>query len=183
MSAIDTTEPTGEERHLIQAAQQDPVHFAALYERNFDRVYAFLARRVPTREEAEDLTAEVFHQAIAGLDHFEWRGMPFIAWLLGIAANLLAKRWQRVTRQPEMSAVDLELVADSEATERQALLAQLVALLPVDQRRVVLARFVEQRSIREIARDLGRSEGAIKQLQFRALESLRHHAMERSRHE
>jgi len=183
LSAIDTTEPIGEERRMIQAAQQDPIHFAALYERNFDRVYAFLARRVPTREEAEDLTAEVFHQAIAGLDRFEWQGTPFVGWLLGIAANLLAKRWQRATRQPEILSEDLELVASSDATERQALLAQLVALLPDDQRHVVLARFVEQRSIRDIARDLGRSAGAIKQLQFRALENLRNHVKARSHHE
>ena len=182
MSAIDTTEPIGEERRMIQAAQQDPIHFAALYERNFDRVYAFLARRVPTREEAEDLTA-VFHQAIAGLDRFEWQGTPFVGWLLGIAANLLAKRWQRATRQPEILFEDLELVASSDTTERRALLAQLVALLPDDQRHVVLARFVEQRSIRDIARDLGRSAGAIKQLQFRALENLRNHVKARSHHE
>jgi RNA polymerase sigma-70 factor (ECF subfamily) len=183
LSAIDTADPAGEERHLIQAAQQDPVHFAALYERNFDRVYAFLARRVATREEAEDLTAEVFHQAIAGLNRFEWQGTPFIAWLLGIAAKLLAKRWQRATRQPEVSADDLDLAGDPGPLDRQALLAELIALLPEDQRRVILSRFVEQRSLREIAQDLGRSEGAIKQLQFRALEKLRQHAKEKHHHE
>jgi len=183
LSVIDTTEPTGEERHLVEAAQRDPIHFAPLYERNFDRVYAFLERRIPSREEAEDLTAEVFHQAMAGLNHFEWQGTPFVAWLLGIAANLLAKRWQRANRQLETPAPNIELATDSDATERHALLAQLVALLPDDQRRVILSRFVEQRSIRDIARDLGRSEGAVKQLQFRAMETLRQHTKKRQPYE
>ena len=87
------------ERLLIEAAQQDPARFAELYESNFQRVYAFLLRRVGSREEAEGLTAEVFHQALASISRFEWRGRPFVAWLLGIAGNILRDRWQRVTRQ------------------------------------------------------------------------------------
>ena len=182
MKAIepDATEPVGEERQWIEAAQRNPIHFAVLYERNFDRVYAFLARRVPTREEAEDLTAEVFHQAIASLTSFEWQGTPFIGWLLGIAANLLSKRWQRAIRQPEVPADDLDLAGAPDEPERHAMFAQLVDRLPGDQRLVVLRRFIDQRSIREIAHELGRSEGAIKQLQFRALENLRNYT--RSRH-
>ena len=58
------------ERLLIEAAQRDPRRFAELYEQNFDRVYAFIARRVRNREEAEDLTSEVFHQALANLPRF-----------------------------------------------------------------------------------------------------------------
>src|SRR6266550_3545624 len=75
------------ERLLIEAAQRDPSRFAELYEDNFERVYAFIARRVRDRDEAEDLTSEVFHQALANLARFEWRGVPFAAWLFRIAAN------------------------------------------------------------------------------------------------
>ncbi len=84
-----------DERLLIEAAQRDPSCFAELYENNFDRVYAFMARRAGSRDEAEDLTAEVFHQALAGIGRFQWRGLPFVAWLLGIAGNLLRDRWHR----------------------------------------------------------------------------------------
>jgi len=77
----------GDERLLIEAAQQDPRRFGELYERNIDRVYAFVARRAGDREEAEDLTAEVFHHALANLGRFEWRGVPFVAWLLQIAGT------------------------------------------------------------------------------------------------
>src|SRR5262249_58842283 len=90
-----------DERLLIEAAQRDPGRFAELYERNFDRVYAYIAHRVHDRDAAEDLTAEVFHQALVTLGSFEWRGVPFVAWLLGIAAHVLAKRWQEGAAQPK----------------------------------------------------------------------------------
>jgi RNA polymerase sigma-70 factor (ECF subfamily) len=167
-----------DERLLIEAAQSDPGRFAELYENNFNRVYAFVARRVNDREEAQDVTAEVFHQALKNLGRFQWRGVPFAAWLLRIAANALADRWQRAARGVEVPAEEgLEDRAGSATgdaeVERHAMLFQLVERLPEDQRLVVVRRFVDQKSVREIARELGRSEGAVKQLQFRALETLR----------
>ena len=164
-----------DERLLIEAAKQDPTRFAELYENNFHRVYAFIARRVRDRAEAEDLTAEVFHQALSNLGRFEWRGIPFAAWLLRIAANTLADRWQRAAKIREVPADELERAeagADQQV-ERRAMLFQLVDRLPDDQRLVIVRRFVEQKSVKEIAQELGRSEGAVKQLQFRALENLR----------
>jgi len=171
-----------DERLLIEAAQQDPSRFAELYEKNFHRVYAFIARRVHDRAEAEDLTAEVFHQALSNLGRFEWRGVPFAAWLLRIAANMLADRWQRASKILEVPAESLEN-ADAgvdQEVERRAMLFQLVERLPDDQRLVIVRRFVEQKSVREIAQELGRTEGAVKQLQFRALQSLRTKALGKS---
>jgi RNA polymerase sigma-70 factor, ECF subfamily len=166
-----------QERRLIEAAQSDPSRFAELYESNFHRVYAFVVRRVSSRDEAQDVTAEVFHQALRNLGQFQWRGVPFAAWLLRIAANALADRWQRSSRAVEVPADEAQIEqqpsADVNDVERRAMLFQLVDRLPSDQRLVVLRRFVEQKSIREIAQELGRSEGAVKQLQFRALETLR----------
>jgi RNA polymerase sigma-70 factor (ECF subfamily) len=161
------------ERRLIAAAQKDPRRFAVLYEQNFDRVYAYVAGRVRNRAEAEDLTAEVFQQALAHLSRFEWRGVPFRAWLLRIAANALADHWQRAVRERGSP-----LPADPEAlrpeeVEARARLFRLVRRLPPAQRRVIVLRFVEERSIREIAEALRRTEGAVKQLQFRALANLR----------
>ena len=160
-----------DERLLIEAAQHEPARFAELYEQNFARVYAFFARRVTTREEAQDLTAEVFHQALASIAGFKWQGAPFIAWLYGIAANVLSHHWQKLGRK--VAPEQIELSDASDGIERSVMLAELVELLPPDQRLVVQQRFVKQKSIREIAQDLGRSEGAVKQLQLRALENLR----------
>jgi RNA polymerase sigma-70 factor (ECF subfamily) len=162
-----------DERFLVEAAQRDPAHFAELYTRNFHAVYAYLARRTASREEAEDVTSQVFHQALASLHRFEWRGAPFAAWLMRIAANMLADHWRLRARETGDPPGD-ELSDDSmENLERRAALFQLVDLLPADQRRVIAMRFVEEKSIREIAQEMKRSEGAIKQLQFRALEKLR----------
>jgi RNA polymerase sigma-70 factor, ECF subfamily len=163
-----------DERLLVEAAQNDPACFADLYEIHFDRVYAFIAWRVGDRDVAEDLTSDVFHKALANLKRFEWRGVPFGAWLLRIAVNAVVDRSKRHGRE---IAVDDPLEFSTQPglpqVEERARLFRLVDQLPVDQRHVVVMRFAEQKSIREIAQHLGRSEGAIKQLQFRGLENLR----------
>jgi RNA polymerase sigma-70 factor (ECF subfamily) len=169
-----------DERLLVEAAQRDPAKFEALYEMHFERVYAFVASRVRDRATAEDLTSEVFHRALAHLRSYEWRGVPFAAWLLRIAGNAVADQWKRTARElrspedsPEPSAsLDLR-ASESRVVEDRARLFRLVEQLPEAQRQVVQQRFVEQRSIREIAERLGKTEGAIKQLQLRALARLR----------
>lgn len=172
-------EREADERTLIEAARQNRSQFAELYEQNFHRLYAFIARRSANREEAQDLTSEVFHQALASIESFRWQGAPFIAWLYGIAANVLAAHWHKTGRDPEQLAEDWEQGGTDEI-ERRTMLAELVESLLPDQRTVIVRRFIEQRSIREVARELGRSEGAIKQLQLRALENLREKLGKRS---
>jgi len=165
-----------DERLLIEAAQKDPARFAELYELNFERVYAYVVKRVRDRAETEDLTAEVFHQALANLKRFEWRGIPFAAWLFRIAANLISDRWQRAGREvSDESQLDSAQAnpTEIEDVERRATLYRLVDTLPDEQRRVVVLRFVEQKSIKEVAREVRKTEGAVKQLQFRALTNLR----------
>ena len=174
-----------DERQMIAAAQRDPARFAELYQANFSRVYAYIVRRVGDRHDAEDLTSEVFHGALRNLARFEWRGLPFAAWLVGIAANLLADRWRRAANQPTVVDDDLTAAEDDDDMGRHdsgirnpgiedcTTLYELVDRLPEDQRLVIVRRFVEQKSVREIAAELGRSEGAVKQLQFRALQTLR----------
>jgi RNA polymerase sigma-70 factor (ECF subfamily) len=163
---------SGEERALIEAAKRDPGRFAELYELNFDRLYAYVARRVRDRSIAEDITAEVFHHALANLQHFEWRGAPFAAWLFRIAANEI-RDWAVQLGREVSSAGDLPGGEDPEEVEERSRVFQFVRELPQDQRSVLEMRFVEGRSIRDIAARLNRTEGAIKQLQFRAVRSLR----------
>lgn len=162
-----------DERLLVEAAKRDPARFAELYERNVYRVYAYVSRRVGTREEAEDVTADVFHHALANLKSFQWRGAPFAAWLMRIAAHRIIDRWRSSAREAGTPISDDPPDVPMEDIEQRAALFQLVSRLPEDQRRVVVLRFVEEKSIREIAQDLRRSEGAVKQLQFRALQKLR----------
>ena len=169
-----------DERALVEAAQKDPAEFEALYELHFERVYAFVASRTRDRATTEDVTSQVFHKALANLSSYEWRGVPFAAWLLRIAANAIIDCAKRAAREfpasddPPEPAVPLDL-QDSEmrAIEHRAQLFRLVGQLPEVQKQVVYERFVEQRSIREIAQRLGKTEGAVKQLQLRAVQNLR----------
>jgi RNA polymerase sigma-70 factor, ECF subfamily len=166
-----------DEKLLVAAAQKDPRCFADLYEANFEHVYAFVAHRVHGRADTEDLTAEVFQQALANLTKFEWRGVPFVAWLYRIAANAIADRWQLRSRERGTPAaddpVDRQMPIDLEGIERRAQLYRLVNALPAEQRRVIEMRFAEEKSIRQIAQEMKRTPGAIKQLQFRAVQNLR----------
>ena len=171
-----------DERLLIEAAQGDPSRFAELYEQNFHRVYAYIARRVRDRAEIQDLTAHVFHQALANLGKFKWKGSPFAAWLYRIASNAVADQAKRKVREsmpPADPSTESSSATDLEEVERRARLFSAVDTLPDDQRRVIVMRFADEKSIREIADELRRSEGAVKQLQFRGLENLRNRLQEK----
>ena len=161
-NSLKALKKEADERLLIEAAQQDPARFADLYELNFERVYAYIVRRVQDRAETEDLTAEVFQQALANIKRFEWRGIPFAAWLFRIAANLISDRRQRSGQEVAVDAEQMESAAVSpaeiEEVERRATLFCLVDKLPAEQRRVVISRFVEQKSIKEVAREIRKTE-------------------------
>lgn len=164
-----------DERTLIEAAQADPARFVDLYDRHFQRVYGYVIRRTGSRAEAEDITSAVFERALTNLRRFEWRGVPFVAWLYRIAANAIADRRKQTERDSPDPPPDMPDDRESEEIERRALIADLIERLPDTQRQVIEMRFAEEKSIREIAAALDRSEGAVKQLQLRALENLRKH--------
>jgi RNA polymerase sigma-70 factor (ECF subfamily) len=171
---------TDDERLLIEAAQADPARFVELYDRNVDRVYAYVSRRAGNRVVAEDVTSAVFEQALSSLGKFEWRGIPFVAWLFRIAANALADHRKREGRESHDLPPEIPDEREHQDLERRLGLFQLVDRLPDAQRRVIQMRFVEGRNIREVASALDRSEGAVKQLQLRAIENLRKGMEERA---
>lgn len=161
------------ERELVEAARRDPAAFAELYRHFFPRVYAFISRRVARRSDAEDLTSEVFHAVLERLPKFEWRGAPFSSWIFRIAANTIANHSVRLAREGSIPNVEDISADEARIVEQDERLGRLIAMLPDDQQRVLEARFVEEKPVADVARELGKSEGAVRQLQFRALESLR----------
>ncbi|HUP62415.1 MAG TPA: sigma-70 family RNA polymerase sigma factor [Thermoanaerobaculia bacterium] len=161
------------EQALVEAAKKDPSSFAVLYEAHFERIYAFVVHRVRDRSVAEDLTADVFRHALAAIGGFEWRGVPFTAWLYRIAANEIADHAAKSARERGSIATGEPARDETRMIEHRATLFRLVDDLPADQRRVIVMRFAEERSVREVATTLGRSEAAVKQLQWRALQTLR----------
>ena len=174
---------------LVRAAQAgDAAAFAQLYERYFDQVYAYAAFRLAGAADAEDVASQVFLRALEALGGYRWQGVPFRAWLFRIARNLLTDAGRRAARRPTvgLDAVDGVVAADGwaadperlalEGATRQALAAAVARLTPAQQQ-VLGLRFVAGLPIAEVARALGRSEGAVKALQHAGLRALqRQHA-------
>lgn len=164
------------ERRLIEASQRQPRRFGELYERYFNRIYAFALTRTGDRTAAEDVTAETFRQALENLPRFEWRGVPFSAWLFRIAANAATDYVKRASKDADLAEAgghDDSWETRLIEVETRARLFELVERLPKDQRRVIVMRFGEEKTIREISGLIGRSEGAVKLLQHRAMQTLR----------
>ena len=167
------TDTTEDDRILVEAAQADLARFVDIYERYVDRIYGFVSRRTGDRTAAEDITSQVFEQALSTIRRFEWRGVPLSAWLFRIAANALADHWRDRARHAPDEPPDPPDTRELEDIEQRIALFGHIERLPEAQRQVIQMRFVDEKSIREVAAALGRSEGAIKQLQLRALENLR----------
>jgi RNA polymerase sigma-70 factor (ECF subfamily) len=171
-----------DEAALVAAAKRDPRAFGPLYELYVDRIYRYAYRRVGTHHEAEDITAQTFQQALQALPAYEWRGLPFGAWLFRIAGNIINRRGRTGGREVPVEDVTVfssweetdDDPADQLARGEQANeLVSHIRRLPPDQQRVLVLKFSHGLKNREIGDLMGRSEGAIKQLVHRALVSLR----------
>jgi RNA polymerase sigma-70 factor (ECF subfamily) len=166
-----------EERQQILAAQRDRAAFAPLYERYVDQIYAYVFTLTRDKEQAEDVTAATFAKAIEELPRFEWRGVPYSAWLYRVAANQVSRERRRpgwIELEPHLAdANGIDPAQAVESMDRAGEVRAAVAALPADQRQAVVLRFGGELRNREIADILGRSEGAVKLLTFRALTTLR----------
>ncbi len=168
-----------EERELIKRAKEcDSSAFARLYEHYYQDIYNYIYYRVPDASLAEDMTSEVFIKVLESIDSFTFRGFPFSSWLFRIARNLMIDYYRSHPEPVELpleAGVLLAEEAPSDVFEReltQQQLAQALSNLTEDQQQVVILRFVDRLSNTDVAQVLGKSEGAIKSLQYRALSSL-----------
>jgi RNA polymerase sigma-70 factor (ECF subfamily) len=164
---------------IDRARNGDRAAFAELYDSYVDNVYRYLLYRVREPSDAEDLCSEVFTRAFANIHRYRWQGKSFLAWLYTIARNAVTDR-----RRRERPTVEIDkaygLAADGPTAHEQAVhgeavdaLRGAVRHLTTEQQEVLVLRFVENRSSREVAKILGKNEGAIRALQFRALGRLR----------
>jgi len=169
-----------EEAKLIQRAKRgDPTAFAEIYDRYQPAIFRYISCRVSDVAIAEDLTSEVFVHLVESIDGFTYQGRPLLAWLYTIARNLVTDHYRSAGRD---STVPLHegLTDDSpnpgEAAEHaldQQRLSAALAHLTEEQRQVILLKFFEGLDNESIAQILGKSYGAVKSLQHRALEALR----------
>ncbi|HEX3267968.1 MAG TPA: sigma-70 family RNA polymerase sigma factor [Gaiellaceae bacterium] len=176
----NATAQTADLRRLVEFAQQgDREALEALYLLHFDRIYSYLHMSVGNRHDAEDLTTQTFLKMLEAIGRFRWRSAPFSAWLFRIAHNLAmdhfraTKRWQPEEEVPEPEGAE-ESSAEDQALQsigRRSML-ELIENLSQDQQQVLTLKFVFSFSNGEAATILGKTEGAVKSLQHRALTSL-----------
>jgi RNA polymerase sigma-70 factor (ECF subfamily) len=169
---------------LVDSAKAgDTEAFAALYDRYLDTVYRYVYYRVGSRQLAEDLTSETFLRALRRINTFTWQGRDFGAWLVTIARNLVADHFKSSRFRLEITTADMvaaegngEVAEGPEsavmrAYTNAALLDAVKRLNPQQQECLVL-RFLQGLSVAETARAMGKNEGAIKTLQYRAIRTL-----------
>ena len=171
----------GEVVALVARAQQgDADAFGELYDRYLDLVYRYVYYRVGGKALAEDLVSETFLRALRRIGTFEWQGRDFAAWLITIARNIIADHYKSGRYRLEISTSDM-LDADraDEGIEASVLdgitnaaLLDAVKKLNGEQQECVVLRFLQGMSVLETAQAMGKSEGAIKALQYRAVRTL-----------
>jgi RNA polymerase sigma-70 factor (ECF subfamily) len=167
---------------VVRATHRDRDAFSKLYDRYFHRIYRFMWLKSNNRADAEDLTAGVFLNAWRSIDRFSPKHeASFAAWLFKLAHNALVDRYRREhdvvsldtleTAELDESHYRIEDALDSRLTVMA--LRQALSMLTNEQRDVVLLRFIEGLSAREVGDILGKHEGTVRGMQFRALEALR----------
>jgi RNA polymerase sigma-70 factor, ECF subfamily len=166
---------------LVELARKgDADAFGLLYDHYHTAVYRFLFYRTRSVTLAEDLTSETFFRALRSMNNFRWQGKDFGAWLMTIARNLATDHFKAGRTRLEMATEDMGQHDDATEGPEAAVLASLtnevlleaLAKLPDEQRDCVVMRFLQGLSIAETAAVLGRSDGAVKQLQLRGVRNL-----------
>jgi RNA polymerase sigma-70 factor, ECF subfamily len=172
--------PQEEVRRLVERAQRgNRDALEELYLLHFDRIYSYLHMSVGNRHDAEDLTTQTFLKMLESIKRFRWQSAPFSAWLFRIAHNLAMdhfrahRRWQPEQDVPEPPG-SAEPSAEAEAMQSigRASMLELIETLSAEQQQVLTLKFVFNFANAEVATILGKTEGAIKSLQHRALVSL-----------
>lgn len=163
---------------LERAKAGDHQAFGQLYDCYAPGIYRYLYCLVGDRQEAEDLTAQAFLQVLRAIGRYEERGVPFRAWLLRIARNLAINQWRAQQNRNSCCNNGLERTVPSpellcEAKLREEEVWRAVRSLGRDQRQVIILRFVDGLSYPEVAQILGKSIGAVRVIQYRALSALR----------
>ena len=176
------------EETLVRRARRDADAFGELYERYVDRIYNYVFYRVGDTAEAEDLTARVFYRALGHIDEYQTRGAPFAAWLYRIAHNLVANWYRDRGRHNNVRLDDVAMLAErgagphhlAEQNEETQTLLRAIRKLPAERQQLLILKFGDELSNEEIARMMGRTEGAVKSLYHRTLIMLRNELTENS---
>lgn len=178
---FSTPDELPDKEALRRATAGDEDAFGVLYERYAGRIYSYVFYRIGSPQEAEDLAARVFMRAFKHIPNYQDRGVPFSAWLYRIAHNLVANWHRDHARKPVVPLDDIPHLPSERvlpegsllhAEENDALL-RLVRTLPPERQQLLILKFVDNLPNAEIGKIMGRTEGAIKSLYHRTLQTLR----------
>lgn len=172
-------------RALVGRAQQgDREALEELYLLHFDRIYSYLHLSVGNRHDAEDLTTQTFLKMLEAIGRFRWQAAPFSAWLFRIAHNLAMDHFRSRRRLQTEEDVPEQARGEESSAEEQAFdaigqagMLELIERLSAEQRQVLTLKFLFGFANAEVATVLGKTEGAVKSLQHRALASLQKHVV------
>jgi RNA polymerase sigma-70 factor, ECF subfamily len=172
-------------RSLVERAQSgDREALEELYLIHFDRIYSYLHLNVGNRQDAEDLTTQTFLRMLEAIGRFRWQAVPFSAWLFRIAHNLAIDHFRAGRRVQSEDEVPEPLGQEESSAEDQAMdsigqagMLTLIERLSAEQRQVLTLKFLFGFANAEVAGILGKTEGAVKSLQHRALASLQKHVV------
>ncbi len=169
-----------EEGLVSEAVRGDQQAFARLYEAHFDRIYRYVYLKIGDREEAEDMTQQVFLSALRSITSFKYQGTPFTAWLFRIAHNQIVDHFRKRTRRPVTLEMDETVPSSASGPESvtelrldMEMVSRAAQRLTGAQREVISLRFAGGLSIEETAKAMGKKPGAIKALQHAAVLALR----------
>jgi RNA polymerase sigma-70 factor (ECF subfamily) len=177
----DTNREWEPERRTIEDAQSGDLDaLALLYDNHINQVYRYALARLGNTHDAEDVAEEIFLKMLAGLPSYEWRKVPFAAWLMKIARNEVVSFARRNVKRSQDTELPDELVDKrnndpAETAERLLALEDLreaVALLPEAQREVIILRFASGLSVADTAKALGKRENNVKVLQHKGMQRL-----------
>jgi len=169
-----------DEENLIRRLKQcDQEAFAQLYEEYFDKIYRYVALKIGDKMEAEDITQQVFLNAIKSVSSFKWRGIPVSAWLFRIAHNQVVDYLRRKAKRAAVPLKEYLVTAGDDPqsiAERKLDIEKLVSAtrnLTLAQQEVISLRFAGELPVAQVAKIMGKSEGAVKALQHSAIVALR----------
>jgi RNA polymerase sigma-70 factor (ECF subfamily) len=169
-----------DEQGLVRQAQQgDKDAFAELYEAYFDKIYRYVVIKIGNKAEAEDMTQQIFLKAYQSIRSYKWKGVPFSAWLFRIAHNQIVDFFRKQSKRPTVRLEDVVVVSSDNplrTVESRFDIERLRAAtlqLTSAQQDVISLRFAGGLAVAEVARTMGKSEGAVKALQHSAVSALR----------
>jgi RNA polymerase sigma-70 factor (ECF subfamily) len=171
---------TDEARIVSQAKRGDRDAFISLHEKHWHAIYNYFLYRLDDQQVVDDLTSEVFVRMIEKIDLYRDTGRPFISWLYTISRNILTDYYRETSKLKMQEPLNDEIMSnqkDPRVTTEHNLMIDCLKLalmyLNEEQKQMIIGKFIEGRTNLEMAQILGKTHGAIKSLQHRALASLR----------